>query len=116
MDSKATPNQAFLIGIRDDIATELKSVLSAANCELTADADQAEIVFCPWDHSGFARTRARFPHAPVVVVSDYPDVNGWLDALEAGAADYCAAPFEAIQLRWILDAHLRPSRRAFAAA
>ena len=29
-----------------------------------------------------------------------------LNALEEGAADYCAAPFEPVQMRWLLQTHL----------
>ena len=39
-------------------------------------------------------------------------VADWLDALEAGASDYCAAPFEPAQIRWVLQSHVR----TFAAA
>ena len=40
---------------------------------------------------------------PVIVVSRTPEVRDWLDSLEEGAADYCGAPFEPMQLRWILN-------------
>jgi PleD family two-component response regulator len=116
MDSKAASNQAFLLGLKSNVAEELRTVLSAANCQLSSDPGGAEIIFCRWDRAAFAVTRGRFPDVPIVVVSELPDVNSWLDALEAGAADYCAAPFEAIQMRWILDTHLRQLRRAYAAA
>jgi hypothetical protein len=32
--------------------------------------------------------------------------------LEAGAADYCAAPFETAQMHWILDSQLVQARRS----
>lgn len=50
----------------------------------------------------------------MVVVSRLPEVEGWLNALEAGAADYCAAPFEPAQLGWLLETNTRV--RALAAA
>jgi chemotaxis response regulator CheB len=34
------------------------------------------------------------PGVPVVVVSRLPEASLWLNVLELGAADYCAAPFE----------------------
>jgi DNA-binding NtrC family response regulator len=40
---------------------------------------------------------------PLVVVSSQPDTNAWLDALQAGATDFCAPPFESASLRWILE-------------
>ena len=46
---------------------------------------------------------------PVIVVSRTPEVRDWLDALQDGAADYCGAPFEPMQLRWILNS-VKPVR------
>lgn len=40
---------------------------------------------------------------PVVVVSQGADSFEWLNALEAGAADYCSAPFQSGQIGWILE-------------
>jgi DNA-binding NtrC family response regulator len=44
---------------------------------------------------------------PVVVVSRHPQTDEWLDAIEAGAADYCSPPFEAFQISWIIDNTLK---------
>jgi two-component system KDP operon response regulator KdpE len=55
----------------------------------------------------------RAASAPVVVVSRRPEVSDWLDAMEAGAADYCAPPFEASHVEWILQSARRT--RAMAA-
>jgi DNA-binding NtrC family response regulator len=46
---------------------------------------------------------------PVIVVSRDPNAHEWIEAMEAGAADYCAAPFELHQIRWIVQANARPS-------
>jgi hypothetical protein len=43
----------------------------------------------------------------VVLVNRLPENDRWLDALEPGAADYCGAPFEPIQMGWLLDSVLR---------
>jgi DNA-binding response OmpR family regulator len=42
-----------------------------------------------------------------VIVNRHPENSRWLDALELGAADYCGAPFEPVQMRWLLDSVLR---------
>lgn len=72
--------------------------------------DSADMVFCSGDdQSGFAlllSIRAVRPELPVVVVTLHPDMGKWLNALEAGAADYCSAPFEPVQIRWLLGALL----------
>ena len=40
------------------------------------------------------------------MVSRFPEVSEWLDAMDAGASDYCASPFEPAQVRWILESNL----------
>ena len=77
---------------------------------------QADLVFCPVSPGSLAQARKLYPGTPVVVVSRLPEVQGWLDALEAGAADYCAAPFETVQISWILKAHLTQNKVIAAAA
>jgi DNA-binding response OmpR family regulator len=47
------------------------------------------------------------PEASIVVVSRHPEVSDWLDSIEAGATDYCAAPFETAQMKWILETSMR---------
>jgi len=44
---------------------------------------------------------------PVVVVSRDAETANWVLALEAGAQDYCAPPFEPSHIRWILEAAAR---------
>jgi DNA-binding response OmpR family regulator len=51
---------------------------------------------------------------PFVVVTRIPETREWLDALEAGATDYCSAPIETRQLRWLMESAL--PRPRFAAA
>lgn len=46
----------------------------------------------------------------LIAVSREPAPDLWLDALDAGADDYCAQPFDSTQLRWLLEgARLRPA-------
>lgn len=45
--------------------------------------------------------------AAVIVVNRLPENSRWLDALEMGAADYCGAPFEDIQINWLIEGALR---------
>ncbi len=51
---------------------------------------------------------------PFVVVTRLPETARWLDALEAGAADYWAGPFERTQFRWLLDSALPRTHSAAA--
>jgi|SRR5579863_1894878 len=68
----------------------------------------ADAVFCNGDCPGYAlvlrQIRDLRPNLPIVVVTRLPESEKWLNALEEGADDYCSAPFEAIQVRWILSA------------
>lgn len=110
-DSNEGIARAYLAGLDDSLSAELIGVLRATSCELTDDPAVAQIVFCPWQAQAFKEAAARFRHVPVVVVSRLPEVQGWLDALEAGAADYCASPFEKVQIQWLLETHVRHPRR-----
>jgi hypothetical protein len=44
--------------------------------------------------------------AAVILVNRFPEDARWLDALELGAADYCGAPFETTQVRWVVEGAL----------
>jgi DNA-binding response OmpR family regulator len=70
----------------------------------------ADVIFCGADVSVVSGLRNAKPEAQIVVVSRHPEVADWLDSIEAGASDYCAAPFESAQVRWILESTLRPAR------
>ena len=75
----------------------------------TLETTDANLVFArPQDLDSILKTRSDLP---VVVVSRLPEVSAWLDALEQGAADYCGAPFEATQVRWVLNTSLAPAHR-----
>lgn len=56
------------------------------------------------------RLREVSPTLPFVVVTRMPETSAWLDALEAGATDYCAAPIERRHLGWLMESALpRPA-------
>jgi len=116
MDSMIHPaRRAILFHLEEKIETELAASLKAASCEVlclaaASSAVSGDLVFCTTGPA-FHIARSRFPHLPVIVVSRLPQTEEWLDALEAGAADYCAPPFEVIHLRWLLDTHAGPVRR-----
>ncbi|NWF85828.1 MAG: hypothetical protein HXY18_18575 [Bryobacteraceae bacterium] len=111
------PHQALLFELDESLAAPLASALAACHWQAVRvqkrpAGSQAQIVFCSPDREVLTRAFRTFAKLPVVVVSRLPEVDGWLDALEAGAADYCAAPFEPSQLRWLLDTHTRRPRLA----
>jgi len=108
-----TPNlRVRLYGLDSLLAAELRLALSKLSIEPTND--DPNVVFCPVEGPVFEEAQRRFPHCPIVVVSRLPEVSAWLDALDAGAADYCGAPFEPAHLSWMFR-NLSAAPRAAAA-
>jgi DNA-binding NtrC family response regulator len=113
-----------LFGLDDPLASELRRVLvrqqqtvfsepfrTAPECLALVERVGAELIFCSSHRKRYlalleAVGRSK-PNLPVVVVSRVPEVAEWLDAIEAGASDYCAAPFETSHIQWILDSALK---------
>lgn len=120
MTGSAAKTKVSIIGLERDLAHDLADALAANSCEVECfDSSRktlADMIFCPADLATLARVRKLNPQRPVIVISRVPDVSAWLDALEASAADYCAAPFEPVQVRWLLDSHLAARRAAAVAA
>ncbi len=120
-----TRARIVLFGLKEHLASQLKQVLTAqdhevysqlpaASAESSMDAIGrlgADLVFCSANRDQYlALLHAiglRRPDLPVVVVSETPEVSEWLDAIEAGASDYCTAPFEPSHIQWILDSTLQ---------
>jgi hypothetical protein len=108
---------AVLFGLSEDLAGELLRPL-APLCKVSSVSGDvasraippANIIFCGNDVKVVSGLRNARPEASIVVVSRHPEVADWLDSIEAGAADYCAAPFESMQVRWILESSLRSPR------
>ncbi|MCS7314904.1 MAG: hypothetical protein RMI94_05630 [Bryobacterales bacterium] len=115
------PFQVVLVGLEEHLATELAWALrecAAAEVRIIP-CEGAEEWLAEWSHGPLSPADAIFCAAsasfyrrilgarhrrstPVIVVSPYEDHAGWLEALEAGAHDYCAPPFEKRQIGWIL--------------
>ena len=102
----------LLLGLDYSVADELSRVLRqlgqsvhiAPKRDGALDAADADVIFAG---SGDLRDAlAVSPKRPVIVTSRLPEVKAWLNALEDGAADYCGGPFEATQVRWLLNSAL----------
>ena len=108
-------SRVALLGLPDDLAHCLTQLLRAEAHQVTRktylqDVERGpkpQAVFISGDSAEFCKTiallRQRDPKLPVVVVTRQPGTKHWLDALEAGATDYCGAPFERIQVRWMME-------------
>ena len=94
------------------------SAESTAECLALAEQLNADVVFCnsePREYRALLDEMKRSGLGlPVVVVSRIPEVSEWLDALDAGAADYCAAPFEHQHISWLIQSAILASPHAHA--
>ena len=111
--------KVFLTGIDESVVHCLQRVLAIANhqVEHRTGADpindflDADIVFAGGDAKQYLALlqslRQERPTLPFVVVTRIPQTSAWLDALEAGATDYCGAPIELRQINWIMESAFR---------
>lgn len=113
----AVPRSALLCQLEPTLQAELKSALShpdlgvstytcsqIGECRQFCRSHAPDILFCPVS-TDLPELLSWFDEdVPVIVVSRVPDTREWIAAMEAGASDYCAPPFENSQLRWILTA------------
>ena len=116
-------SRVTLLGLPDDVGNQLARVLLDESCQVSRRLYVSDLrrnsncaaVFISGDTPEYPRTlsllREAHPGLPVIVVTRQPETRCWLDALEAGATDYCGAPFEHIQLRWILASILSHAAR-----
>ncbi|HEV2348567.1 MAG TPA: hypothetical protein VG028_01850 [Terriglobia bacterium] len=119
-------SKIVIFGLADGLAHDSKKVLAeqghdvfsspflpAAQALSLIEQVHADFVFCDADPAHYLVLLEAIRRVnlglPLVVVSPQPDTNAWLDALQAGATDFCAPPFESASLRWIL-ASARSSR------
>jgi len=88
---------------------------STSECLSLAERVRAGVVFCnsePRRYQALLNEMKRQGlRLPVIVVSRIPEVSEWLDALDAGASDYCAAPFEPQHMAWLIESSLLASRQ-----
>ncbi len=124
-NSQSPSINALLYGLEEPLAAELHSALAASplnihpqscsglsECLSRIAPFDTTVIFSSFNASLISLIHAvssESPPVPVVVVSRYPEIKEWLDALEAGASDYCSAPFEERQLLWILEAAVCPA-------
>ena len=121
-------SRVTLLGLPDDLGNQLTRVLLDESYQVSRRLYVSDLrrnpnccaVFISGDAPDYRQTisllRQTHPGLPVIVVTRLPEAWHWLDALDAGAADYCGAPFERVQLRWILGSVLSQPRAAAPAA
>jgi DNA-binding NtrC family response regulator len=96
----------------------VRAAASVSKCLDLVRRLPADLVLCGTDPDKYRplllALRNSGLNIPVLVVSRMPEVSEWLDALDSGAADYCGAPFEQQQIRWLIGSALLSTRQAAA--
>lgn len=110
-----TPSRkVLLLGLDSALASDLSRQLANRGFEVlqapTVDSAvfQSDLVFVETNNPDL-NALIRLSQKPVIVVSRLPEVDDWLDAMDSGASDYFAAPFDSRQLDWILETNLGQS-------
>jgi DNA-binding NtrC family response regulator len=120
--------QVVFVGLEEATSRLIGRALTAQRHQIlhkrldavTRDLIDADIVFAGGDSADYLpllrRVREARPGLPFVVVSGSAEIVKWLDALEAGATDYCTAPFETQQVQWVMESAMlaRASQRLVA--
>jgi DNA-binding NtrC family response regulator len=124
-----------LFGLDNLLAAELRRVLQSLQHTVRTESllsprkildvvkrPGTDLIFCASEPDRYVALldviRRHRPGLPVVVASRTPEVAEWLDAIEAGASDYCTPPFEPAHIHWIVDSTLahRQSSSTYRAA
>ncbi|MFN0104754.1 MAG: hypothetical protein ACKV2U_22030 [Bryobacteraceae bacterium] len=117
----------LLLELHEGLLCELRDALIAARLVPAIEEDvaleavdwsQYDLVFCPAAGNilkqVLSAAAGQMTRLLVIAVSRLPDVKEWLDAIELGAVDYFAPPFEQSQVRWLMQTHF-PSGKLIAA-
>jgi hypothetical protein len=116
--NKTAGVHALIFGLTDDLTRELLKPLApfCTDVQSASETDPclrgANVIFCGADKKTVTTLRSQHPKASIIVVSRHPEVGDWLDSIEAGATDYCAAPFDSTQVQWILESSRLVQARA----
>jgi len=114
----------LLFGLDSALEEELVAVLggfhiSSCNSDCPDGIDEANLIFCSAVghelRSLMAITNRMQSHPAVIVVSRLPEESRQIDAQEAGALGYVAAPFESQRLGGLLRACMSQPQLASAA-
>jgi len=111
-----------LYGLDDHLAVQLTEAASGPGrmldratsllqCTKACSRGEVDVIFASSERAKYLELlqalRSNRILLPVIVASRLPEVHDWLDALDAGATDYCAPPFERCHIQWILESTLR---------
>jgi two-component system nitrogen regulation response regulator GlnG len=96
------------------LGTENHQIAHKQKATTVDEVLEADIVFANGDGKNYLtllkQVRESHPALPFVVVTRIPETSDWLDALEAGATDYCSAPFEPKHISWLMESAVSSAR------
>lgn len=108
-------SNVYLIGLERPVADQITRVVSIErhtvrerphNVSVRELAD-AGMIFAGGDPAIYLpllrRVRRELPEQPFVIISRINGTMAWLDALEAGATDYCFLPVQRRQIQWLME-------------
>lgn len=88
------------------LAVDKHQIRKQSHNTITQELLEADIVFAGGEPARYLsvlkHVRTRRPALPFVVVTQSAETREWLDALEAGATDYCSIPIGTRQVRWLM--------------
>ena len=108
----------FLIGLEETMSSEISRALTPERHRIhhephsagVRSLDDVGIIFAGGDASQclslLRHVRKARPALPFVVVTSSVETTAWLDAIEAGATDYCCSPIETRQIQWLMESTL----------
>jgi DNA-binding NtrC family response regulator len=112
--------QAAAVQIARTLAVERHQLEQKPKDAVVVDILEADIIFAGGEPTHYLsllrKVREIRPTLPFVVVTRVPETREWLDALEAGATDYCSGPFESRQINWLMESALPKQRPSPAVA
>lgn len=120
--------KVFLFGLEQAVVGQIGRAFDAdihqieyqPRTTILSELLDADIIFAGGEPTCYMsllrRVREARPTLPFIVVTRIPETVEWLDALEAGATDYCSMPIETRQLGWLIESALRRPSPRFAAA
>ena len=119
-----SPTSVLLVGMDFELAATLQKILAGEGHSVSYEGRGAsatlrnfkapgtpDVICCGTRRQAYQRVieqvRLSGKPVPVVVVSGKQETAEWLDALEAGASDYSAQPFDSGHISWVIESAIR---------
>lgn len=123
-DTSFSPTSVLLVGMDFELAATLQEILAGEGHRVCYEGRGAsatlrnfkapgtpDIICCGTRRQAYQRVieqvRLSGKAVPVVVVSGKQETAEWLDALEAGACDYLAQPFDSGHICCVIESALK---------